>query len=124
MYNRLKVYLDKQGLFYKSQYGFRDKHSTQHAIPDMISQIQTNMGHKLFSCGILIDLRKAFDKVNHSILLEKLKHYGIRSIVNECFSSHLTNRTQTTQVGLEIGSHVVGCLSGFGSWTITFSSMC
>ena len=65
MYNRLKVYLDKQGVFYKSQYGFRDKHSTQHAILDIISQIQTNMDHKLFSCGTFIDLRKAFDTVNH-----------------------------------------------------------
>ena len=80
MYNRSKVYLDEQGIFYKSQYGFRDKHSTQHASLDLISQIQTNMDHKLFSCGIFIDLREAFDTVNHSIFLEK--HYGIRGIVN------------------------------------------
>jgi len=100
MYNRSKVYLDEQGVFYKSQYGFRDKHSTQHTILDLISQIQTNMDHKLFSCGIFIDLREAFDTVNHSILLEK--HYGVRGIVNKWFSSYLTNRTQTTQVGLEI----------------------
>ena len=52
MYNRLKVYLEKQGVFYKSQNGFRDKHFTQHATLDIISQIQTNMDHELFSCGI------------------------------------------------------------------------
>ena len=105
MYNRSKVYLDEQGVFYKSQYRFRDKHSTQHAILDLISQIQTNMDHKLFSRGIFIDLREAFDTVNHSILKEK--HYGVRGIVNEWFSSYLTNRTQTTQVGLEISDKAV-----------------
>ena len=107
MYNRSKVYLDEQGVFYKSQYTFRDKHSTQHAILDIISQMQTNIDHKLFSRGIFIDLRKAFDKVNHSILLEKLKHYGIRGIVNEWFSSNLTSRTQTNQVWLEISDKAV-----------------
>ena len=61
MYNRLKVYLGKQGVFYKSQYGVREKHSTQHAILDIMSQIQKNMDHKLSSRGIFIDPRKAFD---------------------------------------------------------------
>ena len=111
MYNRLQVYLDKRGVFCKSQNGFRDKYSTQHTILDIISQIQTNMDHKLFSCGIFIDLRKAFDTVNHSKLLDKLKHYGVRGIVNKWFSSYLTNRTQTTQVGLEISDKAV-TLSG------------
>ena len=45
------------------------------------------MDQKRFSCGIFIDLWKAFDTVNHSILTEKLQHYGIRGIVNELFSS-------------------------------------
>ena len=69
------------------------------------------MDHKLSLCSIFIDLRKAFDTVYHSILLEKLKHYGIWRIVNECFSLYLTNHTQTTQVGLEISDKAV-TLSG------------
>ena len=65
MHRCLKAYLDKQSVFYKSQYGLRDKHSTQHAILEIISQIQTKKDHKLFSCGIFIDPRKAFYTVNH-----------------------------------------------------------
>ena len=56
----------------------------------------------MFSCGVFIDLQKAFDTVNHSIPLHKLSHYGIRGTVNDWFSSYLSNRIQTTQVG----SHV------------------
>ena len=56
----------------------------------------------MFSCGVFIDLQKAFDTVNHSILLHKLSHYGIRGMVKDWFSSYLSNRIQTTQVGPQI----------------------
>ena len=98
MYNRIKVFIDKYDVLHHSQYGFRENHSTQHAILDIVNQIQTNMEFKLFTCGIFIDLRKAFDTINHAILLKKLQHYGIRGNVNDWFSSYLIGRTQTTQI--------------------------
>ena len=52
------------------------------------------MDNKLFSCGIFIDLKKAFDTVDHDILLCKLKYYSIRGVVNDWFSSDLKNRSQ------------------------------
>ena len=102
MYNRLKTFLEKHNVLYQNQYGFHGKRSTQHAILDIVNQIQINMDQKKYTCGIFIDLQKAFDTVNHSILLRKLQHYGIRGIVNDWFSSYLLNRIQTTQIGSNI----------------------
>ena len=98
--------IEKRSLLYSSQYGFRQAHSTQHAILDMVETIQTNMDKKLFSCGVFIDLKKAFDTVNHTILLDKLNYYGFRGIVNQWFSSYLSNPTQTTEIGYHISSQL------------------
>ena len=99
MYDRLKQFLCKHDIFCESQYGFREKHSTEHAILDILNKIQKNMDDGKFTCGIFIDLQKAFDTVDHGILLQKMLHYGIRGILNNWFSSYLTGRTQTTQIG-------------------------
>ena len=103
-------YIEIQNLLYSSQYGFRKGHSTQYAILELLNDIQTNMNKKLFSCGVFIDLKKAFDTVDHNILLNKLNHYGFRGIVNDWFSSYSKNRTQTTQIGQHISNKVeVSC---------------
>ena len=99
MYNRLKSFIEKCNILHDSQYGFREKRSTEHAILDIINEIETNMDKKLYSCGVFIDLQKAFDTVNHSILLRKLNHYGVRGIINDWFASYLVGRQQTTQIG-------------------------
>ena len=61
MYYRLKSFLEKKNIFNDSQYGFREKRSTENAILDIINQIKNNMDNKMYSCGIFIDLRKAFN---------------------------------------------------------------
>ena len=67
---------------------FVTKRSTEHAILDIINEIEIDMDKKLHSCGVFIDLQKAFDTVNHSILLRKLNHYGLRGIINDRFASY------------------------------------
>ena len=75
MYNRLKIFIDQNNILCSSQYGFREGHSTNHALLDIVNKIQTNMDNKLFSCGVFIDIQKSFDTVTHEILLSKLNHY-------------------------------------------------
>ena len=58
-----------------------------HAILEIIN-IQTNMDKRLFSCGVFIDLEKAFDTGNHVILLNKLEHYSFGGIINDWFASY------------------------------------
>ena len=62
------MFLDQNDIIFRSQYGFRDKYSTQHAILVIVNTVQSNMDKVLYSCGIFIDLKKVFDTVNHSVL--------------------------------------------------------
>ena len=96
----MESFLEQNNLLSPSQYGFRKTLSAQHAILDIVSTIQTNMDKRLFSCGVFIDLKKAFDTVDHKILLHKLDHYGFRGVINKWFSSYLQGRIQTTQIDL------------------------
>ena len=98
IFKRMESFIAQHNMLSPSQYGFRKTFSTQHAILDIVSTIQTNMDQRLFSCGVFIDLKKAFDTVDHKILLHKLDHYGFRGVINKWFSSYLQGRTQTTQI--------------------------
>ena len=82
MYSRLTQFVKDCHILYDQQYGFRSKHSTQHAILDIVNTILQNMDNGKFSCGVFIDLKKAFDTVNHEILLDKLENCGARGVIN------------------------------------------
>ena len=98
IYSRLTKYIDKFQLLYKYQYGFRKNHSTDHALTELVDQIRFSIDKKQMTCGIFVDLSKAFDTVNHQILLSKLEHYGIRGNALSLFKSYLCDRKQYVQI--------------------------
>ena len=98
MYNRIYNFLDKYKCLYKNQYGFRSKHSTNHAHIDITETIRKSLDNRMMAAGIFVDLQKAFDTVNHDILLAKIHHYGIRGIAYNWFKSYLSNRKQYVSI--------------------------
>ena len=80
MCNRLKLFLKMNNILYEYQFGFRENHSTAHALIDLIEYINTWLDQGKYVFGVYTDLKKAFDTVQHDILLSKLQHYGIRGI--------------------------------------------
>jgi len=94
MYFRISDFLEKHNILYKYQFGFRKYHSTSIALIDMIDNIYDNMDKKNTTIGVFLDLQKAFDTVDHEILLYKMYLYGVRGIVLHWFRDYLTNRQQ------------------------------
>ena len=80
MYERVYKFIDTCNILYPLQFGFREKHSTLHAIIGMTETIKEAIDNGMFGCGVFIDLQKAFDTVNLSILLKKLEHYGTKGV--------------------------------------------
>ena len=91
---RLKQFLKKNNILYKYHYGFREDHSTYHASIDVAEYIYKSLDDNKSVFGVYIDLSKAFDNVDHDILLAKLEHYGIGGNALKWFESNLSNRQQ------------------------------
>ena len=102
MYNRLYSYLTQNNLLYDKQFGFQKQHSTEHALMNSINKIADGFDNNLFTLGVFIDLSKAFDTVDHDILLEKLNNYGVKNKNLAWFKDYLTNRKQCIRYGTDI----------------------
>ena len=93
-------FLNFHNLLYKHQYGFRANHNCSHPVLHFSNKIYNALNQKpsLSTLSVFIDLKKAFDTVDHKILLQKMDHYGIRGISNTWFQNYLTDREQFVSV--------------------------
>ena len=97
VHKRIYGFLSINKMISKCQFGFREKHSTVNAVTTFIIDIIDAFENKTPTLSIFLDLSKAFDTIDHDILLTKLQFFGIRGIANLWFKSYLENRTQYVQ---------------------------
>ena len=93
MHKRLYNYLGDHNILFNNQFGFQKNISTSVALIQITEKIKESIDNRKYGCGLFIDLHKAFDTVNHAILLTKMGH-GIRGTALEWFKSYLNNRKQ------------------------------
>ena len=98
MYSRIITYLDSHRISFERQFGFRRSHSTTHTLINIVERIRKSLDDGNFACGVFVDFQKAFDTVDHSILISKLNHYGVRGKASDWFKSYLSNRSQFVSI--------------------------
>ena len=123
LHKRLYDFLQENNILFRNQFEFSKNNSATFALIQITEKIRETIDDKRYGCGIFIDLHKAFDTVNHEILLRKLGHYGVRGKAQIWFRSYLTNRKQYVSldgVSSELKQHVVclrdPVLDHFCSW--------
>lgn len=122
---RLIKYLEDNKLLTQYQHGFRANHSTETAVLHFVNNIYKAPEQKLYVAGVFIDLSKAFDSLNHNILLSKLQHIGIRGVPLELFHSYLSNRSQSVSCNnmTTFYSHIKRCTTRISYWADSFSNI-
>ena len=102
---RILNFSTKHSIFSKNQFGFQRKKSTCEAITILVEHIYSSFNDKKDSIGLFIDLKKAFDTVNHKILVDKLRVYGIRGLPLQLLESYLSYRFQCVRADSESSNH-------------------
>jgi hypothetical protein len=105
IYSRLYGFFVSQGLLHDKQFGFRKGHSTSHALNYSVDHINKSLQKGEHVLGIFIDLSKAFDTIDHGILISKLESYGVRGSANSLIKSYLSERTQYVSTLGESSEH-------------------
>ena len=103
---RMSKFIAENKILCKEQFGFRKLHSTNHVLSDIFSSVNNNRGNRHFTCIIFLDLKKAFDTVDHQILLSKLEKLGFRGNFYNLLKDYLNNRKQYVNVN-NVSSHLL-----------------
>ncbi|MFZ2538340.1 MAG: reverse transcriptase family protein [Oscillospiraceae bacterium] len=98
IYSRLNRYLTDHNILHQNQFGFRSKLSTSMALLELIDKLTKAVDEKQITIGIFVDLAKAFDTVDHDVLIDKLQFYGIRGVALDWFRNYLTDRKQFVSI--------------------------
>ena len=98
MYKQLQDHLNKHSILAQEQFGFRSDSTTNKAMYKLINDTMNALDSKLIVGGIFFDLEKAFDCLNHDILLSKLQFYGVNGITRSWFVYYLQNRYMRVQI--------------------------
>ena len=110
MHEKLYTFLNNNNIIYNFQFGFRKQYSTSHALINITENIRKSLDDGNIGCGVVVDLQKAFDTVDHQILLGKLNHYGIRGVSNDWFKSYLSNHDQYVSINdFDFGLTTINC---------------
>ena len=96
---RLDLFVEKNALLSDNQYGFRANRSPSMALIELTEEIISNTNNKLYTVGVFVDLKKAFDTIDHKILIRKMMKYGFRGVVSNWLKSYITDREQIVQLG-------------------------
>ena len=107
VYKQVYDYLNTTGQIYKSQYGFRSAHSCEHAIGELLGNIVKNIQLGKDTVTLMLDLSKAFDTLQHSVVFKKLERYGLRGNCLSWFQSYLTGRTLQVKCTNVTGTKIV-----------------
>lgn len=107
VYVQLYNYFTENNLLYKSQYGFRKGHSTEFAGLELIDNVIHKLDRRQLPISFFLDLSKAFDTLDHTILLHKLYYYGVDGVALEWFKNYLSNRKQFVQINDVTSSQLV-----------------
>ena len=110
MYKRLYTFLDYNNIIYDLEFGFRQQYSTSHALINITENIRKALYDRSIGCGVFVDLQKAFDTVDHQILLAKVNRFGIRGATNDWLKSYLSNCNHYVSIsGYESGLAAINC---------------
>ncbi len=98
IFKQLYQFFQEKKMLYNAQYGFQPEHSTEFASLELVDRVIVEMDKINTPINIFLDLSKAFDTLDHKMLLEKLKHYGITGVVYKLMESYIINRKQYVEI--------------------------